>query len=233
MPRVKARYSDPRVQIIDETQRVHMAHMDIHYGFSVNGVAALHTEILKNSELKPFYDIYPEKFNNKTNGITFRRWLKYCNPQLAALVERLAGKDVWKDSSLLERLLEYRKDKKVLDQLEKIKRDNKKKLCRYLYETQNLSVSPDSIFDIQIKRLHEYKRQQLNALYVIHKYLEIKRGKKPRRPVTVLFGGKAASRLHHRQGYHPSDPLSAAAAGGRPGGKPLVPCSYGGKLQCD
>ena len=190
--RVKTRYSDPRVQIIDETQRVHMAHMDIHYGFSVNGVAALHTEILKNSELKPFYDIYPEKFNNKTNGITFRRWLKYCNPQLAALVERLAGKDVWKDSSLLERLLEYRKDKKVLDLLEKIKRDNKKKLCRYLYETQNLSVSPDSIFDIQIKRLHEYKRQQLNALYVIHKYLEIKRGKKPRRPVTVLFGGKAA-----------------------------------------
>ena len=190
--RVKTRYSDPRVQIIDETQRVHMAHMDIHYGFSVNGVAALHTEILKNSELKPFYDIYPEKFNNKTNGITFRRWLKYCNPQLAALVERLAGKDVWKDSSLLERLLEYRKDKKVLDQLEKIKRDNKKKLCRYLYETQNLSVSPDSIFDIQIKRLHEYKRQQLNALYVIHKYLEIKNGKKPQRPVTVLFGGKAA-----------------------------------------
>ena len=190
--RVKAEYSDEAVYIIDQDQRVHMANMDIHYGFSVNGVAALHTEILKRSELKPFYDIYPEKFNNKTNGITFRRWLKHCNPELAELVESLAGKEVWKDASRLEQLLAYRKDKKVLDRLEQIKFDNKKRLCRYLYETQNLSVDPHSIFDIQIKRLHEYKRQQMNALYVIHKYLEIKSGRKPKRPITVLFGAKAA-----------------------------------------
>ena len=190
--RVKARYADEAVHIIDKDQKVHMAHMDIHYGFSVNGVAALHTEILKRSELKPFCDIYPEKFNNKTNGITFRRWLKHCNPELAALVEELAGREVWKDSGRLEELMKYRKDKEILDKLERIKKHNKKKLCRYLYETQNLSVDPDSVFDIQIKRLHEYKRQQMNALYVIYKYLEIKSGKRPERPITVLFGAKAA-----------------------------------------
>ena len=190
--RVKARYADEAVHIIDKDQKVHMAHMDIHYGFSVNGVAALHTEILKRSELKPFCDIYPEKFNNKTNGITFRRWLKHCNPELAALVEELAGREVWKDSGRLEELMKYRKNKEILDKLERIKKHNKKKLCRYLYETQNLSVDPDSVFDIQIKRLHEYKRQQMNALYVIYKYLEIKSGKRPERPITVLFGAKAA-----------------------------------------
>ena len=171
--RVKARYADEAVHIIDKDQKVHM-------------------EILKRSELKPFCDIYPEKFNNKTNGITFRRWLKHCNPELAALVEELAGREVWKDSGRLEELMKYRKNKEILDKLERIKKHNKKKLCRYLYETQNLSVDPDSVFDIQIKRLHEYKRQQMNALYVIYKYLEIKSGKRPERPITVLFGAKAA-----------------------------------------
>ena len=158
--RVRAEYKDPAVQIIDENDRVHMAHMDIHYGYSVNGVAALHTEILKNSELKAFYDIYPEKFNNKTNGITFRRWLMHANP--------------------------------TLSQLEDIKSHNKRKLARFLKDHQGVEINPNSIFDTQIKRLHEYKRQQMNALYVIHKYLDIKAGNIPARPITVLFGGKAA-----------------------------------------
>lgn len=190
--RVKAEYADPAVQIIDEHDRVHMAHMDIHYGYSVNGVAALHTEILKDSELKAFYDIYPEKFNNKTNGITFRRWLMHANPRLSNYIDSLIGRDWHHDASKLEDLLEFSGKADVKAELEKIKAHNKRKLARHLKEHQGVEINPESIFDIQIKRLHEYKRQQMNALYVIHKYLDIKAGNIPARPITVFFGGKAA-----------------------------------------
>lgn len=190
--RVKAEYADSAVQIIDEHDRVHMAHMDIHYGYSVNGVAALHTEILKNSELKAFYDIYPEKFNNKTNGITFRRWLMHANPRLSNYIDSLIGRDWHHDASKLEDLLEFSGKADVKAELEKIKAHNKRKLARHLKEHQGVEINPESIFDIQIKRLHEYKRQQMNALYVIHKYLDIKAGNIPARPITVFFGGKAA-----------------------------------------
>ena len=190
--RVKAKYADPAVQIIDEHDRVHMAHMDIHYGYSVNGVAALHTEILKNSELKAFYDIYPEKFNNKTNGITFRRWLMHANPRLSHYLDELLGRDWHHDATKLEGLLEFTGAANVKEKLEGIKAHNKRKLARHLKEAQGVEINPQSIFDIQIKRLHEYKRQQMNALYVIHKYLDIKAGNIPARPITVFFGGKAA-----------------------------------------
>ena len=190
--RVKAKYADPAVQIIDEHDRVHMAHMDIHYGYSVNGVAALHTEILKNSELKAFYDIYPEKFNNKTNGITFRRWLMHANPRLSHYLDELLGRDWHHDATKLEGLLEFTGAANVKEKLEGIKAHNKRKLARHLKEAQGVEINPDSIFDIQIKRRHEYKRQQMNALYVIHKYLDIKAGNIPARPITVFFGGKAA-----------------------------------------
>ncbi|MCY7022039.1 glycogen/starch/alpha-glucan family phosphorylase [Streptococcus sanguinis] len=189
---VKAKYADPAVQIIDEDDRVHMAHMDIHYGYSVNGVAALHTEILKNSELKAFYDIYPEKFNNKTNGITFRRWLMHANPRLSHYLDELLGRDWHHDATKLEGLLEFTGAANVKEKLEGIKAHNKRKLARHLKEAQGVEINPESIFDIQIKRLHEYKRQQMNALYVIHKYLDIKAGNIPARPITVFFGGKAA-----------------------------------------
>lgn len=190
--RVKERCTDGRVTILDDQQRVHMAHMDIHYGFSVNGVAALHTEILKNSELKPFYDLYPQKFNNKTNGVTFRRWLEACNPALTALIDDCIGPDWRKDARMLERLLDFVNDDGVLDRLLAVKQDNKNQLCRLLWAAQGIELDQDSVFDIQIKRLHEYKRQQMNALYIIYKYLEIKSGKIPERPVTVIFGAKAA-----------------------------------------
>lgn len=190
--KVRRKYEDESVAIIDRNDTVHMAHIDIHYGFSVNGVAALHTEILKNSELNNFYKIYPEKFNNKTNGITFRRWLIHCNPRLTALLDETIGEGYKKDAAELEKLLAYKDDDKVLDKLLEIKHKNKEDLCAYLRETQGLEVSPDTIFDIQIKRLHEYKRQQLNALYIIDKYLEIKAGKIPAAPVTAIFGAKAA-----------------------------------------
>ena len=190
--RVKAKYADPAVQIIDEDDRVHMAHMDIHYGYSVNGVAALHTEILKNSELKAFYDIYPEKFNNKTNGITFRRWLMHANPRLSHYLDELLGRDWHHDATKLEGLLEFTGAANVKEKLEGIKAHNKRKLARHLKEAQGVEINPESICDIQIKRLHEYKRQQMNALYVIHKYLDIKAGNIPARPITVFFGGKAA-----------------------------------------
>ena len=189
--RRKFKHNDA-VTIIDDEERVHMAHMDIHYGFSINGVAALHTEILKNSELNHFYKLYPEKFNNKTNGITFRRWLLHCNPKLAEYITELIGEDYKKDAEKLKALERFAEDEQVLDRLWDIKQENKKELCRYLQETQNLTLNPDTIFDIQVKRLHEYKRQQMNALYVIHKYLEIKAGHKPEMPITVLFGAKAA-----------------------------------------
>ncbi|MCI7595341.1 MAG: glycogen/starch/alpha-glucan family phosphorylase [Lachnospiraceae bacterium] len=190
--RIKARYDDPAVQIIDRDDRVHMAHIDIHYGFSVNGVAAIHTEILKNTELNAFYRLYPQKFNNKTNGITFRRWLLCCNRELTALIQKNIGPGFKKNAMELERLLAYRDDEAFLDQLAEIKRKKKQELAAYIREHEGEEINPESIFDIQIKRLHEYKRQQMNALYIIHKYLEIKRGKKPRTPITFLFGAKAA-----------------------------------------
>ncbi len=189
--RIRRKYQDEAVAIIDKNDVVHMAHMDIHYGFSVNGVAYLHTEILKNSELNAFYQLYPEKFNNKTNGITFRRWLLHCNHPLADLITDRIGNEYKKDAALLE-LLTACSDQETLKQLLEIKHQNKLALKAYLKETQNVDIDENSIYDIQIKRLHEYKRQQMNALYVIHKYLEIKRGKKPARPITVIFGAKAA-----------------------------------------
>ena len=190
--RVKKEFKDEKVAIIDEEKRVHMAHMDIHYGFSVNGVAALHTEILKNEELKPFYDIYPKKFNNKTNGITFRRWLLHCNNELADYITELIGEDFKKDATKLEDLAKYLEDKAILNKLGEIKKNNKVILKNYLTETQGIEIDENSIFDIQIKRLHEYKRQQMNVLYIINKYLEIKKGKKPATPITMIFGAKAA-----------------------------------------
>lgn len=189
---IASEYSDPAVQIIDESGRVHMAHMDIHFSTSVNGVAALHTEILKNSELKPFYDIYPEKFNNKTNGITFRRWLEFANQDLADYLKELIGDDYLTDATKLEKLLAYADDESVHAKLAEIKHNNKLALKRYLKENKGIELDENSIIDTQIKRFHEYKRQQMNALYVIHKYLEIKRGNLPERKVTVVFGGKAA-----------------------------------------
>ena len=190
--KVRRRFDDESVAIIDRWERVHMAHIDIHYGFSVNGVAALHTDILKDNELNRFYRIYPEKFNNKTNGITFRRWLLHSNPKLAALITSLIGDGYKKDATELEKLAAFINDDSVLNQLLAIKQENKKELKDYLLRTQNLEIDENSIFDIQIKRLHEYKRQQMNALYLIDKYLEIKSGKKPSAPITAIFGAKAA-----------------------------------------
>ena len=190
--RIKAKYKNPKVQIIDKDKKVHMAFIDIHYGFSVNGVAAIHTEILKESELNDFYQLYPEKFNNKTNGITFRRWLLSCNHPLADFLSQTIGDGFKKDANKLEKLLDHIEDVEVLNELEAIKLTKKKELAAYLKEHENVEVDPDSIFDIQVKRLHEYKRQQMNALYIIHKYLEIKGGKKPVRPLTFIFGAKAA-----------------------------------------
>ena len=190
--RVKAKYSDPKVQIIDDQNRVHMAHMDIHYGYSVNGVAALHTEILEKSELKAFYDIYPEKFNNKTNGITFRRWLMACNPELSAYITELIGDGWKKDAMELEKLLQFVGNQEVRDRLLAIKHGKKVDFANYIKRTQNIDIDTHSIYDIQIKRLHEYKRQQMNALYAIYKYLDIKAGNKPETPITMIFGAKAA-----------------------------------------
>ena len=190
--KVKAKYPAENLAIIDSNNLVHMAHMDIHYGFSINGVAALHTEILKNSELHQFYEIYPEKFNNKTNGITFRRWLMYCNQPLNKFISSLIGEGYKKNADELKKLLAYKDDQKVLDQLLEIK-TNAKKICKdFVLENTGIEIDENSVFDIQIKRLHEYKRQQLNALYIIYKYLEIKDGKKPERPITFIFGAKAA-----------------------------------------
>lgn len=190
--KVRRRFSDESTAIIDRNDTVHMAHIDIHYGFSVNGVAALHTEILKQSELNHFYRIYPDKFNNKTNGITFRRWLLHCNPRLTALLDETIGEDYKKDASCLKELLKYKDDETVLKRLLEIKKENKRELAAYLKETQGIEIDSDTIFDIQVKRLHEYKRQQLNALYIIDKYLEIKKGVTPKTPITAIFGAKAA-----------------------------------------
>ena len=190
--RVRKTVKDESTYIIDAQDRVHMAHMDIHYGFSVNGVAALHTEILKNSELKNFYDLYPERFNNKTNGITFRRWLMHCNPMLTRYIESLIGNGFKKDATELEKLLAFENDEAVLNKLEEIKMEKKLEFKEYMEETQGLTIDENSIIDVQVKRLHEYKRQQMNALYAIYKYLDIKAGNKPSTPITMIFGAKAA-----------------------------------------
>ena len=190
--RVRAKYKDPDVQIIDADGRVHMAYIDIHYGFSVNGVAAIHTEILEDTELHKFYEIYPQKFNNKTNGITFRRWLLSCNHELANYLSETISDAYKKDANRLEDLLQYQNDSAVLDRIGEIKQNNKLTLTEYIREHEGVELDPNGIFDIQIKRLHEYKRQQMNALYIIHKYLEIKNGKKPVRPLNFIFGAKAA-----------------------------------------
>lgn len=190
--KIRRKYENEKIQIIDRNDTVHMAHMDIHYCFSVNGVASLHTHILKENELVDFYKIYPEKFNNKTNGITFRRWLMHANPRLCEYISELIG-DGWKKDALkLKELLKFENDTDVLEKLLDIKQYNKKRLCEYLKRTQGIEISPDSIFDIQAKRLHEYKRQQLNALWVIDKYMKIKESESPITPITVIFGAKAA-----------------------------------------
>lgn len=190
--KVREKYTDPKVHIIDKENRVHMAHIDIHYGFSVNGVAAIHTEILKETELKHFYAIYPEKFNNKTNGITFRRWLFSCNQELTKCISKTIGEGFKKDAKELEKLLSHIDNKELLQNIENIKKQKKADLAAYIKEKEGVELNVNSIFDIQVKRLHEYKRQQMNALYIIHKYLEIKRGKTPSTPITFLFGAKAA-----------------------------------------
>lgn len=190
--KVRRKYADESVAVIDRNDVVHMAHIDIHYGFSVNGVAALHTEILKETELHNFYQLYPEKFNNKTNGITFRRWLLHCNPMLADQITEWIGDGYKKDATELKKLEKFAEDEESLQNLLQIKKENKHQLAEYLRRTQGIELNEDSVFDIQIKRLHEYKRQQMNALYVIYKYLEIKSGKLPKTPITVIFGAKAA-----------------------------------------
>ena len=190
--RVRKEVADPTTYIIDDENRVHMAHMDIHYGYSINGVAALHTEILKDSELNAFYRLYPGKFNNKTNGITFRRWLLHCNPELTALISEKIGDGFKTNVNLLEKLLAFADDEETLKKLDEIKHDKKEALAEYFKKAQDVEIDPDSIFDVQVKRLHEYKRQQMNCLYAIYKYLEIKKGNKPARPITMIFGAKAA-----------------------------------------
>ena len=190
--RIKAKYNDKDVQIIDDKNRVHMAHIDIHYGYSVNGVAALHTDILKKSELKKFYELYPDKFNNKTNGITFRRWLLSCNKELANLISSKIGEGYKQDAMELEKLGEYLNDEQFLNDLGNIKKCKKMELTEYLKNTQGIDLNPNSIFTIHSKRLHEYKRQQMNLLYIINKYQEIKAGKIPTTPLTFIFGAKAA-----------------------------------------
>ena len=185
-------HGNPDLAIIDHDNRIHMARMDMHFSHSINGVAALHTEILKNQELKPFYDVYPSKFNNKTNGITFRRWIMHCNPALASLFDQIIGTEWRTNADQLERLLDHYNDEWFLDRLDEIKHDNKARFAQFMKKSQNIDIDPDSIIDIQIKRMHEYKRQQMNVLYVIYKYLQIKAGNIPTRPITVVFGGKAA-----------------------------------------
>jgi starch phosphorylase len=189
---IAAKYEEPFVQIIDRDGRVHMANIDIHFSHSVNGVAKLHTEILKNTELAPFYKIYPEKFNNKTNGITFRRWVRMCNPELSALISGKIGEGWIKNADELEQFLAYREDPEVLSGVHAVKKEKKQQFAAWLAAYQGVTVDPDSVFDVQAKRLHEYKRQQMNLLWAISKYQEIKAGKKPERPITMFFGAKAA-----------------------------------------
>ncbi len=184
--------NNPNVAVIDETNRVHMARIDMHFSHSINGVAALHTEILKNQELKPFYDIYPEKFNNKTNGITFRRFLMHSNHELSAYLDSLLGEEWKHDASKLQELMQYYNNEEVLNKLDEIKHNNKVRCAAFLSKKEGIQVDPDSIFCVQVKRMHEYKRQQMNALFAIYEYLQIKAGSRPERPITIIFGGKAA-----------------------------------------
>ena len=188
----KTRTDNAALAIIDQNQVVHMAHMDIHFSHSTNGVATLHTQILKESELAGFYQMYPEKFNNKTNGITFRRWLLKCNPALTSEIENLIGDGFKKDASELKKLLAYTDDTEVLSKIRTIKKDNKKQLAAWLADKQGIQLNTDAMFSIQSKRLHEYKRQQLNLLFLIHEYLEIKAGHVPATPLVSIFGAKAA-----------------------------------------
>ena len=190
--KVRRKYKDEKVNIIDEKDKIHMANMDIHYSFSINGVASLHTEILKETELNHFYKIYPQKFNNKTNGITMRRWLMQSNKELTTFLKELIGDSFLKDSKCLKELRKYENDKEVLLKLAEIKSGKKRELKEYLTKTQEKILDENSIFDMQIKRLHEYKRQQMNAIYLIDKYFEIKSGKIPKRKITAIFGAKAA-----------------------------------------
>ena len=190
--KAKEKYGDERVAIIDKDQRVHMAHIDIHYGFSVNGVAALHTELLEKSEWKPFKDIYPNKFNNKTNGITFRRWLLHCNHELTSLITDMIGEGYKKDASELENLQKFADDPAFVKTLLNVKQTKKTEFKQYLQDKEGITIDDHSIFDVQVKRLHEYKRQQMNALYIIYKYMDIKAGNKPKTPITMIFGAKAA-----------------------------------------
>ena len=190
--KVREKYQDERVYIIDHEQRVHMAHIDIHYGYSVNGVAALHTQILEDSELKPFKDIYPNKFNNKTNGITFRRWLLHCNHELSAFITEKIGEGYKKEATELEKFIAAANNPADLERLLSIKKEKKKEFKEYIEKKEGIQVNEESIFDVQVKRLHEYKRQQMNVLYIIYKYMQIKEGKKPKTPITMIFGAKAA-----------------------------------------
>ena len=228
---VRRNYSDESVYIIDKNNLVHMAHIDIHYGFSINGVARLHTEILENNELNNFYKIYPEKFNNKTNGITFRRWLLHCDHDLTKFITSLIGEGYKTDATELEKLLKFKDDKKVLSELLKIKQANKKVLKDYILTTEGIEIDDNSIYDIQIKRLHEYKRQQLNVLYLIHKYLEIKSRQASETPHHRYFRCKGRSRLHHRKGYHSCHPLPAGYHRQRSRCQQVPPCGYGRELQ--
>ena len=185
-------HDNEELNIIDDQGRVHMAKMDMHFGHSINGVAALHTEILKHKELKPFYDVYPDKFNNKTNGITFRRWIMHADPELANLIDETIGEEWRTDENALEKLMDHIEDEQFLQRMDEIKHQNKVRFASFIKQKQNIDVDPDSIYDVQVKRFHEYKRQQMNALWVIWKYMQIKKGRKPQRPITVIFGGKAA-----------------------------------------
>ncbi len=190
--KVREKYQDERVYIIDKDERVHMAHIDIHYGYSVNGVAALHTQILEDSELKHFKDIYPDKFNNKTNGITFRRWLLHCNHELSAFISEKIGEGYKKDAGELEKFISAADNAADLEKLLSIKKEKKIQFKEYLKNKEGIDIREDAIFDVQVKRLHEYKRQQMNALYIIYKYMQIKAGNKPKTPITMIFGAKAA-----------------------------------------
>ena len=226
----RTRTEDEGLAIIDKDDRVHMAHMDIHFTHSTNGVAALHTEILKNSELHGFYELYPEKFNNKTNGITFRRWLLECDPRLTATLEKHIGSGFRKDAAELEKLLAFVDDETVLSELTAVKKANKEALADWLLRTQKVTVNTDAVFDIQSKRLHEYKRQQLNLLYLIHQYYEIKQDT-CRCAAGEHLRRKSRSRLHHCKRHHPcaADPLQGHCRG--PGGVQVAAGGVCGKLQ--
>mgnify|MGYP000145782682 CR=1 FL=1 len=238
----KAEHDDPRVAIIDEHDTVHMAHMDIHFGFSINGVAALHTKILEDTELHPFYEIYPEKFSNKTNGITFRRWIHGANPALASLLDDVIGAD-WRTTGDLSKLAEFADDKDVLDRLAATKVEAKAIMRQFMALEQGVTIPSNAIIDVQVKRIHEYKRQQMLALYIIWKYLDIKNGNRPKHPVTIIFGGKAAPAvehelhvggatcLHHRPGHHPPDPDAFAVDCQRPRRGPLPAGCHDRELQ--